>query len=59
MDYIVQTANEGNLVIGADYGHNNTSIELLALNKLRDSGGLGAWLTTKTLETNPTRLYAI
>ena len=59
MDYIVQTANEGNLVIGTDYGHNDTSTELLALNKLRDSGGLNAWLTTKMLETNPTRLCQI
>lgn len=59
MDYIVQTANEGNLVIGTEYGHNDTSTELLALNKLRDFGGLDAWLTTKMLETNPTRLYPI
>ena len=40
LDYIVQTAGEDNLVIGTDYGHNDTSTELLALNKLRNSGGL-------------------
>ena len=59
MDYIVQTASEGNLVIGNDYVHKDASTELLALNKLRDSGGLDAWLTTKMLETNPTRLCPI
>lgn len=59
MGYIVPAAGEGNLVIGTDSGRNDTSTELLALNKLRDSGGLDAWLTTKMLETNPTRFYAI
>jgi hypothetical protein len=59
LDYIVQAAGEGNLVIGTNYGHNDTSTELLALNKLSDSGGLDARLTTKMLETNPARLYAI
>ena len=59
LDYIIQTAGEDNLVIGTDYGHNDTSTELLALNKLRDSGGLDPAISTKLLETNPARLYAI
>jgi len=56
LDYIIQTAGEDNLVIGTDYGHNDTSTELLALNKLRDSGGLDPAISTKLLETNPARL---
>lgn len=59
LDYIVQTAGEDNLVIGTDYGHNDTSTELLALNKLRDSGVLDPSITDKMLDANPTRLYAL
>ena len=56
---MIQAAGEDRLVIGTDYRHNDTSTELLALTKLRDSSELNAWLTTKMLGTNPTRLYAI
>jgi uncharacterized protein len=57
--YIVETAGEDNLVIGTDYGHNDTSTELRALTNLRDNGGLDPALAEKILDANPRRLYAL
>jgi predicted TIM-barrel fold metal-dependent hydrolase len=57
--YIVETAGEDNLVIGTDYGHNDTSTELRALTNLRDNGGLSPALANKILDTNPKKLYAL
>jgi predicted TIM-barrel fold metal-dependent hydrolase len=59
IDYIVETAGEDNLVIGTDYGHNDTSTELRALTNLRDNGGLDPVLADKILDKNPRQLYAI
>ena len=57
--YIVETAGEDNLVIGTDYGHNDTSTELRALTNLRDNGGLSPALANKILDKNPKKLYAL
>jgi microsomal dipeptidase-like Zn-dependent dipeptidase len=59
IDYIVETAGEDNLVIGTDYGHNDTSTELRALTNLRDNGGLDRVLADKILDKNPRRLYSL
>ncbi len=59
IDYIVATAGEDNLVIGTDYGHNDTSTELRALTNLRDNGGLDPILADKILDKNPCRLYSL
>ncbi|MDA0797793.1 MAG: amidohydrolase family protein [Chloroflexi bacterium] len=59
IDYIVETAGEDNLMIGTDYGHNDTSTELRALTNLRDNGGLSPALVEKILDANPRRLYAL
>lgn len=59
IDYIVETAGEDHLVIGTDYGHNDTSTELRALTNLRDKGGLSPALVGKMLDGNPRRLYGL
>jgi len=59
IDYIVETAGEDNLMIGTDYGHNDTSTELRALTNLRDNGGISPALAEKILDANPRRLYGL
>ena len=57
--YIIEAAGEDQLVIGSDYGHNDTSTELKALRNLRDNGGLDPATVEKMLEANPRRLYSL
>ena len=59
ISYITDVAGEDNLVIGTDYGHNDTSTELRALTNLRDNGGLDPVLADKILDKNPRKLYAL
>jgi predicted TIM-barrel fold metal-dependent hydrolase len=57
--YIIEAAGEDHLVIGSDYGHNDTSTELKALRNLRDKGGLDSATVAKMLDANPRRLYGL
>ena len=59
IDYLIDCAGEDHLMLGTDYGHNDTASELNALRKLRQSGGLDAAVVDKILDHNPTRLYAL
>ena len=59
LDYIIECAGEDHIVLGTDYGHNDTSTELHALRNLRENGGLDDAVADKILERNPTRLYAL
>jgi predicted TIM-barrel fold metal-dependent hydrolase len=47
------------LVIGTDYGHNDTSSEILALRKLKEDGSVPAHTVNKILDDNARALYAI
>lgn len=57
--YVLQYVGEDNIVIGTDYGHNDTSSELIALRKLREDGKIDPATTDKFLDSNPKRLYAL
>lgn len=57
--HIIDAVGDDNLMIGSDYGHNDTSSELEALRLLKGSGTLPEATLTKILETNPARLYRI
>jgi len=57
--YIINAVGDDNLMIGSDYGHNDTSSELEALRLLKDSGTLPAATLVKILDANPSRLYGI
>ena len=59
IDYIIDCAGDDHLVLGTDYGHNDTATELNALRNLRQNGGLDDAVTDKILDHNPTRLYAL
>jgi len=47
------------LVIGTDYGHNDTSSEILALRKLQEDGSLPPPVVRKILDDNARALYGL
>ena len=59
LDYIINAVGDDNLMIGSDYGHNDTSSELEALRMLKESGRLPEATLEKILNANPSRLYGI
>ncbi len=59
LPYVLQYSGEDTLVIGTDYGHNDTSSEILALRKLKEDGSVPAHIVNKILDDNARALYAI
>jgi predicted TIM-barrel fold metal-dependent hydrolase len=57
--YVLRHAGDDNIVIGTDYGHNDTSSELVALRKLREDGKIDQATADKFLDSNPKRLYGL
>ena len=57
--YVVECVGEDNIVIGTDYGHNDTSSELVALRKLKEDGKIGAAAADKFLDGNARALYGL
>jgi predicted TIM-barrel fold metal-dependent hydrolase len=56
---IVDTVGEDNLVVGTDYGHSDTSSEILALRRIRDDGKIPAGVVNKILDGNARVLYGV
>ena len=59
LPHILSYVGEDNLVIGSDYGHSDTSSELEALRRFKNSGEVDARVVDKILDDNPARLYGI
>jgi predicted TIM-barrel fold metal-dependent hydrolase len=59
LDWVLQTVGDDNIVVGSDYGHNDTSSELRALNNLKTNGRVPAASADKILEANARRLYSL
>lgn len=59
LKYVHSYAGDDNLVAGTDFGHADTSSELLALQVLRETAAIPAPLIEKILDDNPRRLYAL
>ena len=59
ISYVLQSAGEDNIVIGTDYGHNDTSSELIALRKLREDGKIAPATVDKFLDRNAKTLYGL
>jgi predicted TIM-barrel fold metal-dependent hydrolase len=59
LPYVLKYAGEGQLVIGTDYGHNDTSSEILALRKLKEDGDLPPRIVNKILDDNARALYGL
>jgi hypothetical protein len=56
---MLRYAGDENIVIGTDYGHNDTASELVALRKLRQNGKIDPATAAKFLESNPKRLCGL
>ena len=57
--YVLACAGDDHIVIGTDYGHNDTATEILALRHLRDGGKVNPESADKILGVNAERLYAL
>ena len=57
LPYILEHVGDDNLVIGTDYGHNDTASEINALRKLKADGKILAASIDKILGDNPRALY--
>jgi predicted TIM-barrel fold metal-dependent hydrolase len=57
--YVLQYAGEDNLIIGTDYGHDDSSSELEALRILRQNGEIPARVIDKMLDDNARALYGL
>jgi predicted TIM-barrel fold metal-dependent hydrolase len=59
LPYVLKYAGEDHLVIGTDYGHNDTSSEILALRKLKEEGAVPPAVVNKILDDNARALYGL
>jgi predicted TIM-barrel fold metal-dependent hydrolase len=59
LPYVLKYAGEDHLVIGTDYGHNDTSSEILALRKLKEDGAVPPHIVNKILDDNARALYGL
>ena len=59
LPYILDHVGDENLVLGTDYGHNDTSSEINAMRKLKTDGKIPAASIDKILGTNAQALYKL
>lgn len=59
LPYVLKYAGEDHLVIGTDYGHNDTSSEIQALRKLKEDGEVPPHVINKILDDNARALYGL
>ncbi len=59
LDYIISYAGEGQLVVGTDYGHNDTSTDIDAMRKLRADGKVAPQVIDRILGDNARVLYGL
>jgi predicted TIM-barrel fold metal-dependent hydrolase len=57
LPYILDHVGDENLVLGTDYGHNDTSSEINAIRKLKADGKIPAASIDRILGTNAQALY--
>ena len=59
LDYVVRYAGEGQLVVGTDYGHADTSTEIEAMRKLAEDGKVSPEIAARILDGNARALYGL
>lgn len=59
LGYVLPHAGEGQLVVGTDYGHADTSAEIEALRKIKDDGKIPAAAADRILDQNARALYGL
>ena len=59
LPYVLDHVGDDNLVLGTDYGHNDTSSELNAMRKLKSDGKILGASIDKILGSNAQTLYSL
>jgi predicted TIM-barrel fold metal-dependent hydrolase len=59
LEHILPLAGNGQLVIGTDYGHHDTSTEIEALRMMRDDGRVPPEIADRILDDNARALYGL
>jgi predicted TIM-barrel fold metal-dependent hydrolase len=59
LPYVLKYAGDDNLVIGTDYGHNDTATEIEALRYLKTGGEVSGQTVKKILGENAQALYGL
>jgi len=59
LSYVLKYTGEDQIVIGTDYGHNDTASEILALRKLKEEGAVPPRVVNKILDDNARALYSL
>ncbi|MDX1483524.1 MAG: amidohydrolase family protein [Alphaproteobacteria bacterium] len=59
LEHVLPYAGDGQLVVGTDYGHADTSSEIEALRLLRDDGKVPAAVADRILDANARALYGL
>ena len=59
LPYLVSKVGSDNLVVGTDYGHNDTAAEIKAMQKIRTEGKLDSAIVDKILDANARALYGL
>ena len=59
LEYVLGYAGEGQLVVGTDYGHADTSTEIMAMRRLQDEGKVPRAVVDKILVDNAKVLYGL
>ncbi len=59
LNWLLSEIGEDNLIVGTDYGHNDTATEIDAIRRLGTDGTLTATAVNKILAANPSKLYGL
>ena len=57
--YLLRHTGDTTMMIGTDYGHADSSTELEALRRLKETGGINADVHKKIVDTNPRSFYGL
>lgn len=59
LHWLLDAIGDDNLIVGTDYGHNDVSVEIEIIRRMRKDGAIPAASANKILGGNPSRLYGI
>jgi predicted TIM-barrel fold metal-dependent hydrolase len=59
LPWLLSEIGDDNLVIGTDYGHKDTAVEIEALKRLGQDGSIPSESAKKIIAANPGKLYGL
>ena len=59
LEYVLSYAGDGQLVVGTDYGHADTSAEIEALRRVKEEGKVSPAVAERILDQNARALYGL